>query len=122
MSTEKSTMNNFKLNKDILLVMVEERFNRAITVKDVYDVVNRSYGIKGNIRVNILKYSNELARMSKKYKDEDNILHTFFDITLGLITKKIIKSDEASKELDAMIKKSMCKLTGNNVNEHKNEN
>tara|TARA_Y100001935_G_scaffold227985_1_gene206622 strand:+ start:419 stop:781 length:363 start_codon:yes stop_codon:yes gene_type:complete len=120
MSKEKGTMENFNLNKDILLVMVEERFNKSISVRDVCDVVNRSYGIRGDIRVNILKYSNELARMSKIYKEENNILHTFFDITLGLITKKLINTDEATKKLDVMIKNSMCKLTGNN--EHKNEN
>lgn len=122
MSTEKGTMEDFKLNKEILIVMVEERFNKAITVKDVYDVVNRSYGIRGGIRVNILKYSNELARMSKKYNEENSILHTFFDITLGLITKKLINSEDGSKKIDAMIKRNMCKLTGNNYFEHKNEN
>jgi len=124
MSTEKGTMDIFNLNYDIFSIMVEERFNKNITKKDIYQIINRSYGIKGNIKVNMLKYSNELASMSKKYKEDKCILYTFFDITLGIITKKIINKDDASKLLDEMIMNRMCELTGNSIIdfEHKNKN
>ena len=124
MSTEKSTKDSFELNYEILLVMVEERFNSKITMKDVYEVINRSYGIRNDTIVNMVEYVNELARMAKEYKEENNILYTFFDITLGIITKKFVKDKDAHEILDEMILNRMCELTGNDKNdfEHKNEN
>ena len=124
MSTEKGTMNVFKINYEIFMVMVEERFKSNISAKDVWHVVNRSYGIMDNRKINMNNYVNELARQATILKREGNILYTFFDITLGIITKKIIKKDDASKILDEMIMNRMYELTGNNKDdfEHKKEN
>ena len=124
MSTEKGTMNVFKINYEIFMVMVEERFKSSISAKDVWHVVNRSYGIMDNRKINMNNYVNELARQATILKREGNILYTFFDITLGIITKKVIKKDAASKILDEMIMNRMYELTGNNKDdfEHKKEN
>lgn len=62
MNTEKGT--NYEINFDIFMVMVEERFTETINVNDVFCVVNRSYGIKKNEKINIGEYVNELARQS----------------------------------------------------------
>ena len=113
MSTEKGTMDIFNLNYEIFLIMVEERFNDIITKMDVLEVVNMSYGINKKTKVNMNNYINELARQATVLKREGNILYTFFDITLGIITKKVIKKDSASRILDEMIRIRMCELTGN---------
>ena len=124
MSTEKGTMDIFDLNYEIFLIMVEERFNDRITKMDVLEVVNRSYGINKKTKVNMNNYINELARQATILKGEGNILYTFFDITLGIITKKVIKKDSASRILNEMIRNRMCELTGNKDSdfEHKNKN
>ena len=113
MNTKKGTMNIFKFDYEIFSVMVEERFKESITKRDVWDIVNRSYGIIYNSKINLNKYSNELARHAKLLNDDENILYTFFDITLGIITKKVINNDDANKILDEMIFERMCELTGN---------
>jgi len=120
MSTEKDTIEVFNFNDEIFLLMVEERFDVSITNRDIYEIVNKSYGIKYDDMLNVVKYTNELAKRSKMLKEEGSILYTFFDITLGIITKKVIGKDDANKLLDEMIFDRMCELTGNN--KHKNEN
>lgn len=123
MSTEKGT--GYKINFDIFMVMVEERFTETINVNDVYCIVNRSYGIKKDDKINIGAYVNELAKQSLKFKNDKNILYTFFDITLGVISKHSIKLDDRGKFLmNEMIRDRMKELTGyKDVSfEHKNEN
>ena len=53
MNTEKGTMNIFKFDYEIFSVMVEERFKESITKRDVWDIVNRSYGIIYNSKINL---------------------------------------------------------------------
>lgn len=123
MDTEKGT--NYEINFDIFMVMVEERFTETINVNDVFCVVNRSYGIKKNEKINIGEYVNELAKQSLKFKNEKNILYTFFDITLGLISKHSNKLDERGNLLmNEMIHDRMKELTGYKKMcfEHENEN
>ena len=123
MSKEKGTLEIFNLNYDVFLVMVEERFNDKITSGDIYQIVNRSYGISKNSNINMNKYVSELAKRAKELKESNSILYAFFDITLGIITKKIINNGGANEIMDEMIRNRMCILTGNKMqSEHKNEN
>ena len=39
MSTEKGTVVNYRLNREIFMVMVEERFKEKINVNDVVSIV-----------------------------------------------------------------------------------
>tara|TARA_Y100001970_G_C14155081_1_gene815064 strand:- start:660 stop:1037 length:378 start_codon:yes stop_codon:yes gene_type:complete len=125
MSTEKGTDIRYTLNNDIFLVMVEERFKDKINVNDVLSVVNRSYGIKDGDKIHIGKYSEELARQSLTMKKDRNILYTFFDIALGVISKNVVlKNKDAKRRLSEMIRDRMMELTGAKkfIFEHKNEN
>ena len=125
MSTEKGTNINYCLNSEILMVMVEERFKESINVNDVVSIVNRSYGIKEGDKIHIGKYSEELARQSLRMKREKNILYTFFDIALGVISKNVVlDNDEAKSRMGVMIHDRMLELTGVNkfIFEQKNEN
>ena len=123
MSKEKGTLEIFNLNYDVFLVMVEERFNDKITSGDIYQIVNRSYGISKNSNINMNKYVSELAKRAKELKESNSILYAFFDIKLEIITKKIINNGGANEIMDEMIRNRMCILTGNKMqSEHKNEN
>ena len=123
MSKEKGTLEIFNLNYDVFLVMVEERFNDKITSGDIYQIVNRSYGISKNSNINMNKYVSELAKRAKELKESNSILYAFFDLILRIITKKIINNGGANEIMDEMIRNRMCILTGNKMqSEHKNEN
>ena len=125
MSTEKGTAVNYRLNREIFMVMVEERFKEKINVNDVVSIVNRSYGIKEGDQIHISKYSEELARQSLKMKREKNILYTFFDIALGVLSKNVVLDNhEAKRKMRVMIHDRMLELTGAKkfIFEQKNEN
>ena len=125
MSTEKGTTINYYLNNEIFMVMVEERFKDKISVNDVVSVVNRSYGIKEGDQIHIGKYSEELARQSLKMKRERNILYTFFDIALGVLSKNVVlDNDDAKRKISVVIRDRMLELTGAKdfIFEHKNKN
>jgi len=126
MSTEKGTDVNYRLNNEVFTVMVEERFKEKISVNDVVSIVNRSYGIKEGHLIHIGKYSEELARQSLMMKRERNILYTFFDIALGVLSKNVVldNDDEAKSRISVMIRDRMLELTGAKkfIFEHKNEN
>ena len=125
MSTEKGTVVNYRLNREIFMVMVEERFKEKINVNDVVSIVNRSYGIKEGDQIHIGKYSEELARQSLKMKREKNILYTFFDIALGVLSKNVVLDNhEAKRKMRVMIHDRMLELTGAKkfIFEQKNEN
>ena len=125
MSTEKGTAVNYRLNSEIFMVMVEERFKEKINVNDVVSIVNRSYGIKEGDQIHIGKYSEELAHQSLKMIREKNILYTFFDIALGVLSKNVVLDNhEAKRKMRVMIHDRMLELTGAKkfIFEQKNEN
>ena len=125
MSTEKGTVVNYRLNREIFMVMVEERFKEKINVNDVVSIVNRSYGIKEGDQIHIGKYSEELAHQSLKMIREKNILYTFFDIALGVLSKNVVLDNhEAKRKMRVMIHDRMLELTGAKkfIFEQKNEN
>ena len=93
--TEKGTGNfNLDLNK-LKSLIIKSKNDENLSGKEIYDIVNKSYGINYGEIISTSKYLCELTGQSLKLKKEESKLYPFFDITISLLL--IRKNSELRK-------------------------
>jgi len=108
--TEKGTGNfNLDLNK-LKSLIIKSKNDKNISGKEIYDIVNKSYGINYGEIISTSKYLYELTGQSLKLKKEESKLYPFFDITISLLL--IRKNSELRKtgiNLPDDVNEKLCK-------------
>ena len=108
--TEKGTGNfNLDLNK-LKNLIIKSKNDKNISGKEIYDIVNKSYGINYGEIISTSKYLYELTGQSLKLKKEESKLYPFFDITISLLL--IRKNSELRKtgiNLPDDVNEKLCK-------------
>jgi hypothetical protein len=115
MSIKKGT--ELEYNEKIILDWLNNDEEEMYTILDIYNIVNKSFGLDRSKKVKLSIYCNALAKKSLDYKKNKNILYAMFDICLAMNTIKIIErkthtNQQTKKNLFDLINKSMDILEG----------
>ena len=116
--TEKGT-GNFNLDLNKLKSLIKSKNDENLSGKEIYDIVNKSYGINYGEIISTSKYLCELTGQSLKLKKEESKLYPFFDITISLLLIRknselrktgIILPDDVNDKLCKCIDDSLKKI------------